>query len=217
MMEIYLIRHGETNWNLNRKVQGRSDIPLNDYGIELAYKTKAGLEGDGVCFDAAYCSPLIRAVKTAQILLEGTGIEPVKDKRLEELDFGDFEGFSIEKAQTEPEYADFAKVFDEPASYVPRNGESFEELYERSRSFIKEVLLPLEGKRKCVLIAAHGALIRGIMNVIGDIPISDFWQSVQRNCAVNKMTLENGKFNIVYEGRIFYEEEHIYKNPADKD
>ena len=65
-MKVYLIRHGETDWNSVRKLQGQTDIRLNDYGIELAKLTAEGLKD--VDFDLIYSSPLIRAVETAEII-----------------------------------------------------------------------------------------------------------------------------------------------------
>ena len=215
-MDIYFIRHGETDWNVQRKVQGRSDIPLNDYGRELAYATKKGLEDEGVKFDKAFCSPLIRAVETAKILLEDTDIEPIPDPRLIEIDFGEYEGFSIPLAKTDSKYAEFGKCFNDPANYHPKSGEDFEALYARSRSFVNEVLIPLENKTSTVLVAAHGALIRGILNVIEGLPVTDFWKKVQANCSVNYLKLENGSFTTVYESRLFYEPLHPYYNPEKK-
>ena len=197
-------------------MQGRSDIPLNEYGRELARITRRGLDEEGVSFDAAFTSPLVRAVETAQILLEGTGVTPVTDERLVEIDFGKYEGFSIPEVQENPEYSDFAKCFEDPANYHPDEGESFYELYDRCGAFVKEVLIPLEKEARSVLITAHGALIRGLMNVIDNTPVERFWDRIQRNCAVNKLTLTDGVFATQYEGRIYYKEEHIYKSPSDK-
>ena len=66
-MRIYLMRHGETDWNKARRLQGQSDVPLNEFGIELAIKTAEGLKN--VDFDAAFSSPLKRALVTAQTVL----------------------------------------------------------------------------------------------------------------------------------------------------
>ena len=68
-MKLYIIRHGQTEWNKQKRLQGRSDIPLNEYGIQLARETKAGLKD--VKFDLAFTSPLQRAKKTAEILSKG--------------------------------------------------------------------------------------------------------------------------------------------------
>ena len=67
-MKVYLMRHGETDYNKKGLIQGTLDIPLNEFGLELAEKTKEGFEKEGLTFDYCYCSPLIRARQTAEIL-----------------------------------------------------------------------------------------------------------------------------------------------------
>ena len=69
-MIIYLFRHGETDWNKERRLQGHSDIPLNEFGRELAVKTAAALKEKGITFDRAFCSPLNRAFETAEIIVQ---------------------------------------------------------------------------------------------------------------------------------------------------
>ena len=85
-MDIYLIRHGETDWNKEKKLQGITDIPLNAYGIELAEKTAEGLKD--VPFDRIYTSPLIRAKKTAEIIRGNRPIELEVREELKEISFG---------------------------------------------------------------------------------------------------------------------------------
>ena len=75
-MKLYIVRHGETDWNNEKKLQGRSDVPLNDYGRELAYITSEALKD--VKFDAIYSSPLIRAYETATILKGDRDIEIIR-------------------------------------------------------------------------------------------------------------------------------------------
>ena len=89
-MKIYLFRHGETDWNKARRLQGQSNIPLNPFGRELAMKTAEALQD--ISFDRAFSSPLSRAVETAQILLGDTQIPVITDHRLLEINFGDCEG-----------------------------------------------------------------------------------------------------------------------------
>ena len=78
-MKLYMVRHGETDWNKAKKVQGRADIPLNAYGRELAEKTAEGLRG--IPFDLAYTSPLSRAKETAQIVLQGRKTPLIEEPR----------------------------------------------------------------------------------------------------------------------------------------
>lgn len=68
-MRLYMVRHGETDWNKAKKVQGRADIPLNAYGRELAEKTAEGLRG--ISFDLAYTSPLSRQKKQHRLFCRG--------------------------------------------------------------------------------------------------------------------------------------------------
>ena len=89
-MKLYLIRHGETDWNKEFKIQGSSDIELNEYGRELAFITREGLRH--IPFDIAYTSPLKRAKETAEIILGGRNIPLYEDKRVQESCFGSFEG-----------------------------------------------------------------------------------------------------------------------------
>ena len=88
-VDIYLFRHGETDWNKERRLQGQSDIPLNAFGRELAIKTAAALET--IPFDRAFSSPLDRAVETARILLGSRSTYLTTDHRLMEINFGDCE------------------------------------------------------------------------------------------------------------------------------
>lgn len=69
---LYIMRHGKTDWNAKHKLQGRTDIPLNEEGIQMAEQAKEKYKD--VNFDICYCSPLVRAKKTAEIVLEGRNI-----------------------------------------------------------------------------------------------------------------------------------------------
>ena len=85
---LYIMRHGKTDWNELHKLQGRTDIPLNEYGIELAKITSDGIEKEGLQFDIIYASPLSRARKTAEIVRGTHTTEIVIDDRIIEMNFG---------------------------------------------------------------------------------------------------------------------------------
>ncbi len=200
-MKIYLVRHGETDWNRGEKLQGQSDVPLNEYGIQLARETAAALES--VPFDLAFCSPLGRAVQTAEILIGSRDIPLCRDPRLMEMRFGVMEGVAFgdaKKDEKNPMY----HFFHAPASYKPPEGaESFQQLYDRTAEFLKDRLLPAEHKYKNVLIAGHGAMNRSIINPLAGIDLAHFWQIRLPNCAVSLLSLENGKFSLLEESRIY--------------
>ena len=89
-MKIYMIRHGETDWNKKRKLQGQVDIPLNEFGKLLAKETAPALAD--VPFAVCYTSPLKRAAETARLVLGDREVPIVPDKRIQEMSFGEFEG-----------------------------------------------------------------------------------------------------------------------------
>ena len=99
-MKVYLVRHGQTDWNAARRIQGDTDIPLNERGRAVARATAEGMRDIPV--DVMFSSPLIRAYETAQILAEGRGIEIRRDLRLREICFGEYEGFLLEERNIRP-------------------------------------------------------------------------------------------------------------------
>ena len=112
-LKLYLIRHGETDWNKEFKIQGSSDIELNEYGRELAFITREGLRH--IPFDIAYTSPLKRAKETAEIILGGRNIPLYEDKRVQEACFGSFEGATLKELRERQD--PFLKFFDAPEEF----------------------------------------------------------------------------------------------------
>lgn len=201
-MELYIIRHGETEWNNEKRLQGRSDIELNSYGIELAQITSEALKE--VEFDLIYSSPLKRAYKTAEILRGSRDIMINTDDRLREMCFGAYEG---EKTDDLPE--SFWKFFDDPVNFEPaEGGESYEDVVKRAKSFIDEVVVKASEKYKRMLIVAHGALNKALMITLNHQGIEDYWSGVfQKNCCVNIYNVCGNEFELVQNGKIFYEDQ----------
>lgn len=212
-MIIYLMRHGETDWNKRGCFQGQVDIPLNDYGRELARITSEALKD--VKFEAAFCSPLLRAVETAMIMLDEQQMEQLRkrqkpvpvmmDERLKEFDFGVKDGSNIAQMRSDPTEPLYY-LLNDPKHYVPpAGGETLEQLYKRSSSFMEERILPLEKQYETILIVAHGVMNRSIINPIAGIPMEDFWAIQMRNCTVSILSLQDGRFQVEEKGRIYYE------------
>lgn len=203
-MDIYLIRHGETDWNKVKRLQGITDIPLNAYGIELAEKTAEGLKD--VPFDRIYTSPLIRACKTAEIIRGDRPIEIIPTRGLLEISFGDYEGLTYLPDKYNIPKPGFRKFFDDPENYdTPPNGESLQHLRERTSSFVRGIMNDPANEDLTILMAAHGAAIRGILSGLQNLPIAQFWSGpVHRNCGVTKIHAEHGEFVIEFENRIYY-------------
>lgn len=180
---LYVLRHGKTDWNAEKRLQGRTDVPLNDEGRKMA--EKAAYEYRDVPFDICYCSPLIRAKETAEILLAGRDVPIVFDDRLQEMCFGVYEGLA--NSFQIPD-CPINVLFQDPASYKGAEGaETFEELFARTGAFLREEALPKVRVGKDVLIVGHGAMNSSIVCQILNRPISEFWNAGIENCKLKKL------------------------------
>lgn len=201
-MNLYLIRHGETDWNKSRQIQGSSDISLNEYGRELAFVTREGLWN--IPFDIAYTSPLKRAKETAEIVLGGRNIPIYEDERIAEADFGIYEGKSelelIEKKDP------VLRFFDCPEQYVKTGeGEDHEEVIKRGVDFLKDRILPNENQYQNIAVFSHGAMIHGMLTFMYQRQIKDFWhEPKQLNCGVTIVEITDNKYHVIEESKIFY-------------
>ena len=175
---LYIMRHGQTDWNLQHKLQGKTDIPLNDAGRAMAENARRKYRD--IHFDICYCSPLKRARETAEILLRDRSIPVITDQRLTEMDFGNFEG--VKYGALFPD-CPIAEAFSAPERYVASNGaETYESLYMRTGSFMQEQAEPLLREGKDVLIVGHVTMNCSIIGRIRGIPLKDFWSARTDNC-----------------------------------
>lgn len=199
-MKLYIIRHGETDWNKEKRLQGQSDTQLNALGISLAEITARALSD--VKFDYIFSSPLMRAYKTAQIMRLDRDVEIVTDDRLKEICFGTNEGLYPEQMPK-----DFHYFFDAPEKYRPaEGGETYEQLCARSRDFIDKVIVPLSVREPeaTALITAHGALNKSIMIYLNHLEIKNMWDGVfQKNCCVNIFEINGNTFTMLQEGKVY--------------
>ena len=144
-MKLYFIRHGETVWNTQAKLQGKSDIPLNEKGVALARVTGEALAD--VPFAAIYSSPLKRALQTAQLVAGDRDVPIVTDRRLEEIGFGIWEGLSCHKDHYEIPSDSFQDFFLDPFGYQPpAQGETVRHVCGRTADFLEELIRKM-GKR----------------------------------------------------------------------
>lgn len=205
-MKLYMIRHGETQWNKLRKLQGQADIPLNEFGRHLARET--GLALRDIPFDFAITSPLKRAKETAEIVLNGRDIPIREERRIMEMGFGEYEGLCCKGEGWNIPDEEFRYFFTAPEKYrPPKGGESFEQLSARLDAFLTELYHREELQDRTILISTHGAALCGILRLIKKNPICRFWDGgVHKNCAVTIVEVENGVPQILKEAVTFYEE-----------
>lgn len=205
-MVIYLIRHGETDWNTRRLLQGATDIPLNQNGIEVARLTAIGLKD--VNFDLIFTSPLKRAKETAEIIRGDRNIPIIEEERLKEISFGPYEGLCCQKEGWNIPDPDFVNFFANPGEYVPpKGGESILHLCERTTEFLQELVSHPDYQDKTILLSGHGAVVKGLLSSFTITDMKDFWNGgVHKNCAVSILDVEQGVITLRQENVIYYDE-----------
>ncbi len=210
-MQLYIIRHGETQWNTQLRLQGQTDIPLNENGRALARETACALAD--VPFDLALTSPLCRARETAEILLAGRDIPLIDEERIREISFGTLEGVYLSREEREDPNSQFYRFFHEPDEYVPpEGGESVRALCERTEAFLEELKTKAEWQDKTILISTHGAASRALLLGMTKGAAKELWAGgVPKNCAVTiaELKMADGEWSIVEKDRIYYD-------PADR-
>ena len=181
---LYIIRHGRTDWNDRHKLQGRTDVPLNEEGRRMAEEAREAYRD--VHFDICFCSPLVRARETAEILLRGRSVPILPDDRLMEMSFGDYEG--IENSFQIPD-CPINELFFHPENYTspPGGAESLDSLFARTGEFLRERVDPLLEEGKDVLIVGHGAMNSSIVCQVRQLPRAQFWSAGIENCRLMKL------------------------------
>lgn len=163
MARLVLLRHGESQWNLENRFTGWVDVPLSPKGIEEA--KSAGEKLREVKFHRAFTSVLMRANETLRIVLEAigqTGIPIEKDKALNERMYGELQG--LNKAETAQKYGDAqVKIWRRSYDVRPPGGESLKDTAERALPYYEKMIKPHLLKGETIIIAAHGNSLRALV------------------------------------------------------
>lgn len=174
-MRIYLIRHGETVLNQKKCYYGVTDVALSDKGIQQG--VRLSLFFKDVSVDRVISSPLIRAVQTAELVMQGRGPVLQTDDRLKEQDFGIFEGYTHQEL-TERYPKEYKAWNENYSDYRIPGGESFREVRDRVDSFIRE--LPQEGT---MLLSAHKGTLGHLAAALLRLPLEGYWNFVfEQDC-----------------------------------
>lgn len=182
MTLLYLVRHGETEWNRERRIQGRSDIPLNEVGRAQALATARALSSRK--WDAVATSPLARASETADIIARELGLPaPAPIDELTERNYGEAEGFT---------YAELDRKYPGPVEVPGR---------ETRADVLARVLPALTGLARespggNILVVSHGGVIRSVLTALGPEP-GDHHSEPITNGSVHSFRYENGDFRLV--------------------
>jgi len=186
---IYIIRHGQTDLNKKRVLQGRVDEPLNEDGIRQAEAAAELLRSLDIVVDFVWSSPLQRAVDTAGIVV-GEGIKVHTDERLLEMDYGPYEGADL--TSPPPEILKFFGDFvNQPE---PPGMEPLADIVDRLGTFLEELREdPPEGS---ILISTHAIAMKGALEYLTPGSNGSYWGKHIKNCDIYVTTLKDGEFTV---------------------
>lgn len=171
-MKLLLARHGQTDWNIARRYQGQSDIPLNSVGICQAEGLAQRLTTETI--HAIYSSDLARAMKTAQTIANSHQLEVNPDPRWRELSFGDWEGMGYQEISSHMHELFDAWMKDPAATSTP-NGESLAQLAERVKNAVDEIKAKHK-KDETILIISHSGALQTLLSLTLGMDLNRYWQ-----------------------------------------
>lgn len=192
-MKIYIVRHGQTQWNTESRMQGALDSPLTQEGIRAAHALKEKIKD--LDLDAIYTSPQGRALTTAQILRGDRDLDLVQDPDLRELSVKIWEGRVFDQVKkTHPQ--DLHRYLKEPQNYHPPGEENYYDLMDRARSFLNRLKAQ---DHKNVLVVSHGVTINALLNVMEGIPVEDFWKKpLVLGTELSLVEEKDGVYQVIY-------------------
>src|ERR1700726_103033 len=165
---LVLVRHGESEWNLKNLFTGWKDVDLTQNGIAEARAAGRKLKAQGVSFDIAFTSALIRAQRSLDLMLEEMGLTKIpvlRDQALNERDYGDLSGLNKDDARAKwgaEQVHLWRRSYDVP----PPGGESLKDTAARVLPYYIQEILPHVMRGECVLVSAHGNSLRALVMVL---------------------------------------------------
>jgi len=207
-MTLYIIRHGETALNVQGRLQGILDEPLNENGIRAAAATGRALRD--IHFDRVISSPLIRALDTARLILsEHANQPPIEtDARLQEISFGQWEGLGCMPGTYQVPRERILPFFYDPWAYQGTpGGETIQDVCRRTSDFLQETIHDPRNDGKTLLISTHGCAMPALLRPVYlemEGPDADFWHGKRpANCAVNILRVENDDLTLLKEDQVY--------------
>ena len=183
MLHLMLVRHGETDWNVQRRYQGQTDVPLSEIGIRQAELVAERLTGCKI--NAVYASDLSRAWETAQIIARTGGLEVFPEPRLRELKFGILEGLTFDEAESQ--YPEMITAWLEDFNNTPDGAETIQAFNARIVSLLDD--LKGEHDEQVVLLVGHGGSLSEILRVILGLSPEKRWYFEMENASLSEVLI----------------------------
>ena len=192
MMRIILVRHGQTTWNKEDRVRGQTEVPLDDTGLAQAEATAVRVIGDFKPA-AVFCSPLRRAVQTAEAIAQKAGVSAQPVAGLNDLHFGQWQGLAVtEVRQRWPEMA--RAWFEAPHTVRFPAGESLDILRDRGMAAVRQIAD--RHPDQDVVIVGHMVVNRVLLLATLGLDNSHYWRIGQDTCAINVIEWRDSAFYI---------------------
>jgi 2,3-bisphosphoglycerate-dependent phosphoglycerate mutase len=187
--DFLLVRHGETDWNRERRFQGHADEPLNETGRAQARELADELAGETV--DAIYSSDLRRAHETAEIIAERLGVPVVADRALREVDVGEWQGLTW--PEIEERFPEGVRSWHEDG-HGWTGGETYDQLGERVVAALRRLAEEHPGER--LVVVGHGGTVRSVRAFVEGRTVAESRRASPPigNCEVFRVRAENGTF-----------------------
>jgi 2,3-bisphosphoglycerate-dependent phosphoglycerate mutase len=186
-----VVRHGETHWNIQQRIQGHGDSPLTPRGEAQADAIAERLSREK--FDALIASDLGRAMQTAQRIAARTGHSVIPDPRLRERNFGIGEGLTYAEIDQRFPGA-FSRTQEMDPDYLVPGGETRRHFHHRVMLAFEALALEHHGKR--IAVVAHGGVLAAIYRVVHDIPVAQPHTIPIANASYNALTFEADTWNL---------------------
>jgi broad specificity phosphatase PhoE len=192
MVQIILVRHGQTPWNKDKIFRGTVDIPHDDTGREEARLAGEWLKGETI--HAAYCSPLSRARDTAEAIARHHGLAVQDLPGLIDLNYGDWQGLPL--AEVKVKYADLYRQWETaPQTVRFPHGETLDEVRQRALAAVAEVIERHPDQE--VLLAAHRVVNKVLIAAFIGLDNSHFWRIGQDTTAINRFHRVGDTWHII--------------------
>jgi alpha-ribazole phosphatase len=193
-VDLYLVRHGETESNRERKYTGWTESPLSEQGILQAERAAQYLADKNI--DALYCSDLDRALQTARIIGSASGLQPRVTSKLREIHFGRWEGMTFNEIQAS--WGDRINHWlDDPFRRSAPEGETLEKVCRRMQTFLDTVSRSYpDGNR--VVAVSHGGSIRALLSHVMGLDPKKFWDLKIDNASVSLVKFDGFQHKLIY-------------------
>ena len=190
MTSLYLIRHGQTDWNIEQRWQGQSDIPLNAAGHQQAARVAAELVTAN--FSAIYSSDLSRAYETALALSRISGLPVQREPRLREIHQGEWQG--LREIDIQARYGNaFRERKQQPLHIAPPGGETVVQVRDRVVSAVNDICIMHPDER--VALVSHGFALALIQVHFSQMPIETAWQIIPANAEWRELEIDGSTIN----------------------